>query len=137
MDKIQARQKIKKHLKRQGHRDDFEITHHLVFHWWHVLNKAVFDGKLKTPKNVILRNFRDESLGWCMAGKNDPSVILGLRRELYNRKTFLTVLVHEMVHAYEHQVHGKMSHRETFYMWKEAIYENTGLTLDEWVEVDY
>lgn len=136
MDKIKARQRIRKHVKEKGRSADFDVTPQFVLFWWHKLNAAVFNNALQPPRNIEIRNFRD-CLGWCKSHrKNKPYVSLGIYREMPDRKVFLTVLVHEMVHQWEHQNIGKMSHGQNFYMWKGRIKRNIGLDLDEYVKLD-
>jgi len=101
--------------------------------WWHLLNVAVFDGILVAPKRIEIRTFR-YCLGWCKGLKRKGKTILGISDDCFDRKEFLTVLVHEMVHAYEHQEIGKMSHGKTFYEWKSRIKRNTGLSLNEYID---
>lgn len=135
MDKIKARRRIKKHVRERGGRCDFEVTPQFVLFWWHKLNSAVFDNKLTPPKKIEIRNFRD-CWGWCKTYKTKPDIVLGITSDMWDRKTFLTVLVHEMVHQHEHQTYKKMSHGQNFYYWQDKIKRNIGLSLSEYVDVD-
>ena len=135
MDKIKARRKIKKHVKERGEFADFEVTPQFVLFWWHKLNSAVFDNKLSPPTSIEIRNFRD-CWGWCKTYKRKPDIVIGITSDMWDRKTFLTVLVHEMVHQWEYETHGRMSHGKNFYGWRDRIKRNIGLPLDEYVDVD-
>ena len=98
-----------------------------------MLNVAVFDGILVPPKRVEIRTFRD-CLGWCKGLKRNGRVVIGISDDCFDKKMFLTVLAHEMVHAYEHQELNKMSHGKTFYDWEGRIKRNVGLPLNEYVD---
>lgn len=134
---IQARRRIKKHLKIKGD-DMLEVTPALVLYWWHVLNNALFYGILNPPSKIHCRNFRSESegwvtYGWCMPD-NYNTVEIGIRRQFDNRKQFLITLTHEMVHQYEMETLGKMSHGQSFYEWEPTIKRLLNLPLTEYVE---
>lgn len=133
-DRILIRKRIRKHIDAKGEACDFEITYSFIMHWWHQMNKAVFNGELPLPKDIIIRNFRDDSYGYCESTKDKESYILGFRREYEDRKTFLTCLVHEMVHSYEQVFHGKMSHGKTFYEWENKVKWRIGLPLGEYID---
>lgn len=96
--------------------------------WWNLLNNALFDGKLITPRKIIVRGFRD-SYGLCYPMKTRGDVKIGINSEFYDRKTFLMILAHEMVHQwqwtfdesitlenFDDQCHGK-----TFWQWKNIL----------------
>ena len=132
MDKIQARAKIKAHIKKKGLEEDFVVTETLVMHWWHWLNKAIFDDVLTPPKRIEIRKFHG-CLGWCKPLKRNRQVVLGISSGCYDRKTLLTVLSHEMVHTWEHQELGKMSHGYSFYGWQKRIKTRVNLELNEFI----
>ena len=128
--KIEARKKIVAHIKRRGHVSDFIVTPVLVMRWWNLLNKAIFDSTLTPPHKIIVRNFRD-SYGWCMPMAVKGKVQLGINVEFEDRKTFLTILVHEMIHQYQWTHIGEMTHGKTFWMWKKQIKQVLNLPLFE------
>jgi len=131
--KIKAQQRIKKHIRKRGEACDFELTPEFALYWWHQLNNAIFDNQLKPPVRFVIRNFRD-CVGWCKPLKRNSNVVVGLYREMWDRKYFLTILVHEMVHSYEYQEHGYMSHGDNFYKWAPKIKRTIGLQLSEFVD---
>ncbi len=133
MDKIQARTKVKTHIRRIGGSANFHITPQLILFWWNILNHAVFDGKLIQPRRFEIRNFRD-CFGWCRGFRNSNEVVMGIRREFDDRKFFLTILSHEMVHQYEHQMLGRMTHGQAFHAWAGRLKRTVGIHLTEYVE---
>lgn len=133
MDKFKAREKIKKHIRSQGKTEDFEVTHTLIYYWWNLLNYAIFDSILEYPKRVTIRNIKDQK-GACYPLK-EGFVGLQMDKEFDNKEQFIEVLVHEMVHAYQWQLEGKMTHGKTFFKWKPKITQQLRLPFGRLVEV--
>jgi len=133
MTKTEARTRIKNHLRNRGDHNDFHITPHFVLYWWRICNKALFDGKLPLPRDVIIKNFKHEMYGYCEGDKRKNSVSLGIRAGIDSRRCFLTVLVHEMVHHWEFITYGRMSHGKNFYAWEKRVKRYLGLNLNEYI----
>lgn len=132
MTSDEARRKIKQHIVRRGN-EYVHLTPHFVLYWWRICNKALFGGKLALPKNIIIKNFKDDVYGYCESGTSNPSVVLGIQAGIDSRRCFMTVLVHEMVHQWQHQEHGRMSHGKTFYAWESRVKRYLGLNLNEYI----
>lgn len=132
LTKKAARKKILAHLKRRGHVSDFKVTSVLVARWWNLLNEALFDGMLIPPHKIVVRRFRDD-LGWCQPMAEKGKVVLGINSEFFDRKQFICVLVHEMVHQWEWTTgnwrENLSHHGKTFWYWKRPIEEILGLPL--------
>jgi hypothetical protein len=135
MTKAEARQTVKHHVKRRGE-DELKVTDKLTRYWWNVLNTAVFDGKLNIPRKFIFRRFHQETLGYCVPLKRNGDVHLAIRSDLPSFSTFLTVLVHEMVHQWQWVNHKHIAHGPSFYKWKPIIEERVGLPLSRLVDID-
>jgi hypothetical protein len=97
------------------------------------MNIAVFDNKLPAPKSVTIRNFRDDTCGNCL-GLNNQKYKLRFKQDFENRKEFLTVLVHEMVHSYEWIHYGTMLHGNNFNAFKEIVFKRVGLPLSRLID---
>lgn len=139
--KMAARKKILKHLIKRGGEGNFIVTPALVLYWWHYLNKALFNDELIPPYEIVCKRFHSRD-GWCepwfARGTNptnrDGLVRLGINSEMYDRKTFLETLAHEMVHQWEwhsglwkdYPIHGK-----TFTQWKKPLKEAVSLILEK------
>lgn len=130
LTKIAARKKIVAHLKRRGHVSDFQVTPILVMRWWNLLNNALFDGKLLTPRKIVVKAFRNNH-GWCNPLSTKGHVHLGINSEFMDRKEFMTILVHEMVHQWQWTFVGEMTHGETFWQWEGPIKRILNLPLSE------
>lgn len=134
MTKTEARRRIRDHVLNRGDDFDFHVTPTFVLYWWRICNKALFNGELPTPKNVIIRNFRDEVYGYCEpANYTTSDVVLGIRSDVDSRRCFLTVLIHEMVHQWEYVNIGRMSHGKNFYAWEKRVNRYFGLNLNEYI----
>ena len=132
-----ARKRMKKHLRSKGENSDFFLDEQFCLYWWHRLNISVFDGMLTPPVRFELRAFRDESLGWCKPyrwNSKKRRVIIGINTELFDRRVFLCVLAHEMVHQWQWEVLGRWedrdaSHGKTFFSWRNKLRTRVGLPL--------
>jgi fumarate reductase subunit D len=133
----QARTFVKEHIKYKG---DVRVTttETLVRYWWGVLNVAVFYGKLHKPVKVEIKGIRD-SFAWAETNnKTKGRVNVRIQRKFLSKLLFLTILLHEMVHAWEHQHHTVMGHGKRFFAWKNRIKWTIGLDLKEsHIEDDY
>ena len=123
IQKALIRKKIKTHLKQKGDNRDFEITPTFIMHWWRLINYAVFNGELKYPENVEIKYWGDGTLGECWSYGNSKlkPVIIKLHGDLIDRKQFLEILSHEMVHQWEQQTIGRMTHGKNFFTWKNKL----------------
>jgi SprT-like family len=100
--------------------------------WWNLLNNALFDGKLLPPHKIVVRCFRGDH-GWCLPMAKKGKVQLGISSEFGDRKEFLTVLAHEMIHQWQwtDDGGGRMTHGETFWQWETTLKRVFNLPLAE------
>ena len=133
MRKSEARKFVKTHIKKYEYYDVI-VTEQLIKYWWRIFNYSLFDDKLPYPKKIIIRNFHNEVLGYCQKTTYENNVTMGIRRTFESKKTFLSVLVHEMVHHYEQIFNQKMTHGDTFYAFEIKVKRYYGLTLSEYTE---
>ena len=142
MKQVDRRKRIKAHIRRKGEQCDFEITESFALYWWHQLNDTIFDGVLTPPVRFEIKNFRDCG-GWCLPFQwnriKERRVRIGLLREYWDRKTFLIVLAHEMVHQWEWEVLAdwdpNVDHGGDFFSWRNKVKYRTGLPLDRTVDL--
>jgi len=130
----EAREFIKQHISQRGNHTP-EVTDRLVRYWWGLLNIAVFYGKLKKPKILEIHRMRGcwgsaETASTKRERKNGiKHVHIQMNETFVTRRMFLDILVHEMVHAWEHQYHTVMGHGKRFFAWKNRIKRTVGLGL--------
>lgn len=142
MKKVDRRKRIRSHIKRKGEQCDFEITESFALYWWHQLNETIFDGVLTPPVRFEIKNFRDCG-GWCipyLKNRTGPRrVRIGLLRDYWDRKTFLIVLAHEMVHQWEWEIQAdwnpNVEHGTDFFSWQNKVKYRIGLPLDRHVDL--
>lgn len=130
LTKIAARKRILKHLEKRGDDSSFTVTPDLVLYWWKLLNKAVFNDQLLTPRKIICRRFHDD-WGWCIPLSKKGNVHIGINSEHHDRKHFLETLSHEMVHQWQWTKVGEMTHGKSFYQWKPVLKQALTLPLDK------
>ncbi len=129
----QARKKIVQHLHRRGHVADFKVTPVLVMRWWNLLYNAIFDDKILPPKKILVKNFR-EVWGECHPYSKKGLVKLHINSEFLDRKQFVTILAHEMIHQWQwtnEECQGKMTHGESFKRWAPVLKKVLNLPLAE------
>lgn len=118
---------IRQHLMRVRE-DVVNVTIGLLKYWFHVLNKAIFNNQLRTPRRFIIKQHRDVH-AWCFdrAGKRFD---IAINPDFDCKREFLSILAHEMLHGLEHQLGRKMSHGAFFksFYWK---FKRQGLHLQE------
>lgn len=119
--------------KRLAYRTDEKEVKHL----FRLLNNAVFDGKLPTPKFIIFSRSKDY-WGLCEATDFVPNaaskrsdVIIHLYNKWYCKQWLIDTLAHEMCHQYQWDVYSKkrarkglgpiMSHGPSFYIFRERL----------------
>lgn len=126
----EARAFVKDHLRNKGHKK-VQTSEALVRRWWGVLNVAVFYGRLHKPIKVEIKGIRG-CFAWAeTVDRKKGRINVRMQRTFPSKLLFLTILLHEMVHAWEHQHHTVMGHGKRFYAWKNRINWTVGLDLNE------
>lgn len=126
----EARVFVKEHIKYSGGKQT-EVTLRLVRYWWRVLNIAVFYGRLHKPVAIEIKGTRGYFAEAQARDDKKGRVDLRMQDKFLSKHLFLTILVHEMVHAWEQQHHTVMGHGKRFFAWKNRIKWTVGLDLDE------
>jgi hypothetical protein len=98
--------------------------------WWNLLNHALFNGKLISPHKIIVRTFRND-YGFCQPMSKKGKVRLGINSEFGDRKEFIAVLAHEMIHQWQWTEIGEMTHGLTFWQWEPILKKTLNLPLHE------
>lgn len=121
-----ARSKLSSHIERCG-KQPVAVTPRIVRYWWNVLNTVVFDDVITIAPNVSLVNHRGE-YAWA-EGVGVNTLTLTIQPRFSSRLLFLTVLAHEMVHAWQLQNGFDLNHGDTFWCWKDIIQQRGSLHL--------
>ncbi len=99
--------------------------------WWNLLNNALFDGKLLPPQKITVKAFRNDH-GNCHPMSKKGHVRLEINSEFFDRKQFLAILAHEMIHQWQwtyEDIKGKMDHGKTFWQWEPVLKRTLNLPL--------
>lgn len=126
-DRQTARKLIKNHVKNRGDQP-IVLTDRLVRYWYTALNIAVFNGILPQLADVFFVRHK-KAFAWAH-GKEKGRTALSFQPKFASRTLFLKVLVHEMVHVWEHFNDRQMTHGPQFHKWKGPILRRTTLPLE-------
>ena len=133
MTKKDAREKIRSHLdNRSTH--SVQVTERMVRYWWRVCNVAIFNEKLYPPE-VLIKKLKD--WGYCQVN-SQGEVTVALDLDISTRELFLSTLIHEMVHQWEHETYGRMGHGKRYQQWVDRVAKYIGLDIhSDYDEDDY
>ncbi len=111
-------------------REQFVATKEHAQMVWHALNHAVFGGVLQYPEKMIIQDrptwdFWGECEGWQRGSRWGQHYTRAIRLQKIHPspKRFIDVMAHEMVHQYEWERQGTMTHGKTFWAWKDKLAE--------------
>jgi hypothetical protein len=108
----------------------YEVTQSKVTFWYRILNKVIFEGKLKPFSSITIRNHR-KAYAYCSGDFDlfgEPFYWLSIRPKFNSLSQFLEILAHEMVHAYQFLDEGRITHGKSFLIWYDKFKE-CGLNL--------
>lgn len=94
-----------------------------------LLNKKVFGGVLPISSKIEFQigNMLG-TLGICKYIISRSSLVIKLLPVFRDRKLFVAILAHEMVHVFEFTRYQKMTHGPKFYKWK-SLFAEHGIVL--------
>lgn len=112
--------KCRKRIKNASldEKTSIEVTERKVQFWFNVINAAIFDNRLPKFHEIEIGNYKDfHALCEC----DDTTYTLKIKSKFENRKRFVEVIAHEMIHLYEWVEYQKMTHGKDFYEWKNKL----------------
>jgi len=112
--------KCRKRIKNASYDDStaIEVTERKVQFWFNVINAAIFDNRLPKFHEIEIGNYKTfHALCEC----DDVTYTLKIKSKFENRKRFVEVIAHEMIHLYEWVEYQKMTHGKDFYEWKNKL----------------
>ena len=107
----------------------FEVTEEIVLKEMNVLNEEMFEGLLEIDASEIGIDFLDAEWGYCVDEEDGRGTILGLTDEFDSYELFLTVLAHEMIHAYQIQECMTVNHGDVFERFVQYAGQKLGLDI--------
>lgn len=134
------KQKIRKALTVRGNEKNYYPTQESAVRWFHILNRSLFENKLKPIKISIRRmkgcmgvllidwDARKTPKGTCDQSKlpyHNPTIHwdMTLHSKFKTWRDFLETLAHEMVHQYQVEIikDPYANHNKNFYAWREKF----------------
>lgn len=99
----------------------YETTLEDCQRWFRILNKEIFDSKLPPVDEIDIRWRRKTyAFYYYEMDTKDPNFMvckLCMNKRYKNKKFFVEVLAHEMVHHYQFMFDEPVSHGPTFTAW--------------------
>lgn len=127
MAKIQL-YKLVETAERQGRKSPVVVTVTKVEQIYDAINNSVFGGVLTRPKIVVKdytkRAMWGECEGWQRGSRWGPNytAVIRIEKNFPNLKKLIAAVAHEMVHQYEWEYYGVMTHGSTtFFAWEERL----------------
>lgn len=105
----------------------FEVTEEIVLKEMNVLNEEMFEGLLDIDAIELDIDFLDTEWGYCFEERG--AIVLGLTTEFDSYELFLTVLAHEMIHAYQIQESMTVDHGDVFERFVQYAGQKLGLDI--------
>lgn len=113
---------------KQSRNTPLVVQKEMVENIYTAVNNAVFNGVLTMPKIVVRdytkKNFWGECEGWQRGSRwgEHYTVVIRIEKHFPNLKKLIATVAHEMVHQYEWEFHGVMTHgTTTFFAWEEKL----------------
>ncbi len=125
MAKLQLNSLVK-HANKLG-KNPVRVTQEMAEEVYDAINRAVFRGTLPRPKITVgdysKKGFWGECEGYQRGSRWGEHYTKTIRIEKHMPlKTLVRVMAHEMVHQWEWENYGVMTHGEkTFFIWKEDL----------------
>lgn len=123
-----------RHAEKLGSRTQIRANHGMVHDIYDCLNRAVFNGTLVRP-HIIINNYGKLGFWGECEGKQRGSrwgehytKAIRIERNWPNMKKLITVMAHEMVHQWEWDKLGTMTHGNNFWAWQDRLL-NKGIRL--------
>jgi hypothetical protein len=92
------------------------------------LNRLLFKEQLPASKNVNISIGSMKITWWAYCEHRNDQFRIRLLPRYPNRRLFIAILAHEMVHMWEYQNYSTMSHGPKFFRFK-RIFERNGILL--------
>ena len=104
------------------------VTTDMVSNIYTAVNNAVFNGILEQPK-LVVRDYKHRQIwgeceGWQRGSRwgEHYTVVIRIQKYFPNLKKLIAVVAHEMVHQWEWDKCGVMTHgKQTFFVWEDRL----------------
>jgi hypothetical protein len=127
MAKLQLHRLVE-NASKEGRNAPLVVTKEMVEDIYDAINNAVFNGVLTRPKIVVRdyskRGIWGECEGWQRGSRWGPhyTQVIRIEKNFPNLKKLIAAVAHEMVHQWEWDKRGTMTHGPlTFFAWEEKL----------------
>lgn len=97
--------------------------------WFVILNEQLFGNKLENFGSIeLIRHRKFHALFHYETRKLNKPTMLSINRIFDNKKLFVEILAHEMVHLFQYQYNEPLGHGPSFQVWRDN-FKFKGLTL--------
>jgi hypothetical protein len=89
--------------------------------WFVILNEQLFGNKLEPFHKIAIKRHKDAHAYfnfWTGKDKDKPPE-LSMDKIFMNKKMFVEVLAHEMIHLFQHQFKEPLGHGPSFWVWRD------------------
>lgn len=90
--------------------------------WFNILNEQVFDNKLKPLSRMYVKRYRNVHAFfhyWPKDENQEPEITMHTTFE--NKKLFVEILAHEMIHYFQYSYDEPLGHGPTFWAWRDNL----------------
>lgn len=90
--------------------------------WFIILNEQLFGNKLEPfGKISIKKHKRFHALFHYWPRKENRPTELTVYRKFRNKKIFVEILAHEMIHLFQYQYNEPLGHGPSFWVWRDNL----------------
>jgi hypothetical protein len=121
---------LKEELQQQDRKEPYQPTKEDVNYWFKLINRTIYFGELTPFSKITIKRM---NIIWAAVVyddeiKNSP-LELHLNAKFPNKRHFIEVLAHEMVHKWQMEINlDSGNHNKHFFGWRN-IYAEHGLKL--------
>ena len=89
--------------------------------WFDILNEQLFGNKLQRFHKIYVKRHKDAHAYfnfWTGKDKDRPPE-LSMDKIFLNKKMFIEILAHEMIHLFQYQFKEPLGHGPSFWVWRD------------------
>jgi hypothetical protein len=104
----------------------YKPTRESAWEWFNILNEQIFSNKLTPVDDITISNHKGDDVYayYYYYTKDDPKhgeTSISLLRKFKNEKFFVEILIHEMIHHFQHLYDEPSGHGPSFLAWRDNL----------------